>query len=419
MPVTVLCISHYTSHQIRCGAREGPIFAAAAGVVVSRRQRGGTQGRITHSLGRTPVHLDYGSPAEHSSIDHHLDHHLGQGTPLDLGSAPSVPATRSQPRPTASLGSVGAAFATQADVHDRSADRAPGAATGRVGDTPHLATYRAGHARTALGTEPGRHLVALDIDGTTLHHDGTLSSDVYDAVRATVAAGHDVVIATGRSLLEAWPVIDALGLRTGYAVCSNGAVTLRLDPTQREGYRIVDEITFDPKPALELLRDVWPGAVFAVERVGVGFDISAPFPEGDLSGELAVSSWETLTSSPTTRLTFYSPDAHVEEFAHTVERIGLHGVNYAVGFTAWLDVAPAGVSKASALQGVRDRLGIAPTRTIGVGDQRNDLEMLQWAACGVAMGNAPAEVKAVADLVTGHVADDGLADVLRALVPAR
>ena len=141
--------------------------------------------------------------------------------------------------------------------------------------------------------------------------------------------------------------------------------------------------------------------------------------EGDLSGELAVSSWETLTSSPTTRLTFYSPDAHVEEFAHTVERIGLHGVNYAVGFTAWLDVAPAGVSKASALQGVRDRLGIAPTRTIGVGDQRNDLEMLQWAACGVAMGNAPAEVKAVADLVTGHVADDGLADVLRALVPAR
>lgn len=363
------------------------------------------------------MHLDDRSPGEHTSLDH---------SAIDSGSTRASDATSTQPQGSRSVGSFGGVLDSRPDLRGRMSgpriDHGSGSSVTRtpvVGATPELATYRAGHARTALGTDPGRHLVALDIDGTTLHHDGTLSSEVYDAVRATVAAGHDVVIATGRSLLEAWPVIDALGLRTGYAVCSNGAVTLRLDPTQREGYRIVDEVTFDPKPALELLRDVWPGAVFAVERVGVGFDISAPFPEGDLSGELAVSSWETLTGSPTTRLTFYSPDAHVEEFAHTVERIGLHGVNYAVGFTAWLDVAPAGVSKASALQGVRDRLGIAPTRTIGVGDQRNDLEMLQWAACGVAMGNAPPEVKAVADLVTGHVADDGLADVLRALTPAR
>lgn len=141
--------------------------------------------------------------------------------------------------------------------------------------------HRAGDALD-LGTSAGRHLVALDIDGTTLHHDGTLSDEVYRAVRETVAAGHDVVIATGRSLLEAWPVIDALGLRTGYAVCSNGAVTLRLDPAERQRYRIVDQVTFDPRPALELLRDAWPGAVFAVERVGVGFDVSGEFPDGDL-----------------------------------------------------------------------------------------------------------------------------------------
>lgn len=269
-----------------------------------------------------------------------------------------------------------------------------------------------------LGTPAGRHLVALDIDGTTLHHDGTLSEEVYGAVRQTVAAGHDVVIATGRSLLEARPVIDALGLRSGYAVCSNGAVTLRLDQHERRGYRIVDQVTFDPRPALDLLRDAWPGAVFAVERVGVGFDISGPFPDGDLSGRLRISSWDELTGSPTTRLTFYSPDAHVEEFAHAVERLGLHGVNYAVGFTAWLDVAPAGVSKASALEGVRARLGIDRARTVAVGDQRNDLEMLAWAACGVAMGNAPAEVVDVADLQTLDVTDDGLVPVLAALPAA-
>jgi hydroxymethylpyrimidine pyrophosphatase-like HAD family hydrolase len=53
---------------------------------------------------------------------------------------------------------------------------------------------------------------------------------------------------------------------------------------------------------------------------------------------------------------------------------------------------------------------------VAVGDQRNDIEMLQWAARGVAMGNAPEEVKAVADEVTGSVEEAGLAAVLESLL---
>ena len=81
-----------------------------------------------------------------------------------------------------------------------------------------------------------------------------------------------------------------------------------------------------------------------------------------------------------------------------VESIGLHEVAYAVGWTAWLDINPEGVSKASALELVRRRLGVEPWATIAVGDQRNDIEMLRWAARGVAMGNAPDEgLKAAAN----------------------
>ena len=98
-----------------------------------------------------------------------------------------------------------------------------------------------------------------------------------------------------------------------------------------------------------------------------------------------------------------------------VERIGLHEVNYAVGFTAWLDINPEGVSKGSALELIRRRLSVEPRHTVAVGDQRNDLEMLGWAARGVAMGNAPEEVKAVADEVAGDVEEDGLVAVLRSL----
>ena len=95
---------------------------------------------------------------------------------------------------------------------------------------------------------------------------------------------------------------------------------------------------------------------------------------------------------------------------------GCTSVNYAVGFTAWLDINPEGVSKGSALELVRRRLSVEPRHTIAVGDQRNDLEMLAWAARGVAMGNAPLEVQEVADEVAGDVEEDGLVAVLRSLV---
>ena len=259
-------------------------------------------------------------------------------------------------------------------------------------------------------------LVALDLDGTTLRHDGTLSTAVRDAVREVADAGVHVVIATGRSIVAAMPIIEALGLSHGFAVCSNGAITIELDAAEPRGYQLLEAVTFDPAPALNLLRGSWPDAVVAVEELGVGFKLSAPFPDGELQGELRVVPWEELIDSPATRVTFRSPTGTAEDFMELVERIGLHEVNYAVGFTAWLDINPEGVSKGSALELVRRTLHVEPGDTVAVGDQRNDIEMLHWAARGVAMGQAPDEVKAAADEVTGTVEEDGLVPVLRSLL---
>jgi hydroxymethylpyrimidine pyrophosphatase-like HAD family hydrolase len=263
---------------------------------------------------------------------------------------------------------------------------------------------------------PRPGLLALDVDGTTVDHSGNLSPAVREAVGAVVQAGIHVVIATGRSIVATLPILEDLKLTTGYAVCSNGAVTLALDPAEEKGYRIEEAVTFDPGPALELLRGSWPDAVVAVEELGVGFKLSAAFPEGELQGELRVVPWEELVAHPVTRVTFRSPTGTSEDFVRLAEHIGLHGVNYAVGFSAWLDINPEGVSKGSALEMLRRRLGVEPMDTVAVGDQRNDIEMLQWAARGVAMGNAPDEVKAFADEVTGDVYADGLVPVLLSLV---
>lgn len=261
-----------------------------------------------------------------------------------------------------------------------------------------------------------RRLVALDIDGTTIDHSGYLSPDVATAVKDVVAAGHELVISTGRSIVATVPIIELLGLTSGYAVCSNGAVTLALDPTTDRGYRIVDTVTFDPRPVLTLLREAIPDALVAVEDLGVGFKVSAPFPDGELGGEQVVVGWPQLIAHPATRVTLRRPDATLEEFMEQVERVGLHGVSYAVGWTAWLDINPEGVSKGSALELVRRQLRVEPGDTVAVGDQRNDVEMLRWAARGVAMGQAPQEVRDAADEVTGTVEEDGLVPVLRSLL---
>ena len=257
-------------------------------------------------------------------------------------------------------------------------------------------------------------LIALDVDGTILHHDGHLSPRVAAAVGALRDAGAHIVIATGRSVVATMPIIEELGLvREGaFAVCSNGAITVALGEQYAEGYEILEAVTFDPRPAVELLRRARPDALVAVEEVGVGFKLSAPFPEGELQGDLRIVDHEELVARPATRVTFRDPNGSAESFSELVDRIGLHGVNYAVGFTAWLDLAPEGVSKGSALEQVRRKLGIEPSDTVAAGDQRNDLEMLHWAARGVAMGQAPPEVIAVADESTASVDEDGLAILL-------
>ena len=262
----------------------------------------------------------------------------------------------------------------------------------------------------------GPLLVALDLDGTTIDHVGALSGAVRDAVYDVVDAGHHLVISTGRSIVATLPIVEMLGLERGYAVCSNGAVTLVLDPERPGGYRIVDTVTFDPRPVLTMLRDVIPDALVAVEDIGVGFKVSAPFPDGELGGQQVVVDWDELVAHPATRVTLRRPDASSEEFMEQVEHAGLHGVSYAVGWTAWLDINPEGVSKGSALELVRRTLRVEPADTVAIGDQRNDIEMLHWAARGVAMGQAPDEVKDAADEVTGSVEEDGLVPVLRSLL---
>ncbi len=71
-------------------------------------------------------------------------------------------------------------------------------------------------------------LVALDIDGTLMQEDGTVSPAVIAEVQRVRDAGHEVMLATGRSVSMTLPVLERFRLTPRYVVCSNGAITLGL-----------------------------------------------------------------------------------------------------------------------------------------------------------------------------------------------
>lgn len=264
--------------------------------------------------------------------------------------------------------------------------------------------------------EQTNYLVALDVDGTLVDHDGAMSDGVREAARAVVDAGHHVIIATGRSLGALLPIVEAIGLRRGYGVCSNGGVTIRLDPELANGYEVIDRVTFDPAPALTALRDRVPGARFAVEDAEGNFLATSRFQDASFGIEARGVDFHHLLAAKAVRVVVNSAEASTQEFSDAISAAGLHGVTYAIGWSAWLDIAAAGVTKASALEVLRESLGVDRRLTVAVGDGSNDIEMLRWAGRGVAMGQAEDEVKAAADEVAASVYDDGAAAVLRSLV---
>ncbi|RFA17162.1 haloacid dehalogenase [Subtercola boreus] len=305
---------------------------------------------------------------------------------------------------------------------DASAERPDFAARPGQLDLPREAVEdapgSAGHPETnPLRTD--RWLVALDIDGTVLHEDGSISDGVIGQIARLTGLGHEVMLATGRSVAATLPVLDLLGITPTYVVCSNGAITLQRDPDAPLGYRREIVETFNPGAVLTQIRSHLENGHYAVEDADGYFRYTGEFPNApaNIGGEAVT--FDELLDVEATRVVVISPGHDMDDFLTIVETMGLHRVSYSVGWTAWLDIAPDGVNKSTALERVRQLLGIRSSQVLVAGDGRNDIEMLTWAAVdgrAVAMGQAPDDVKAVASEVTSSLDDDGLAEALATLV---
>lgn len=256
-------------------------------------------------------------------------------------------------------------------------------------------------------------LVALDVDGTLVDGDNVMSDAVRQSVLAIRDAGIETVISTGRAIDGVLDTIGKLGFTEGYAVASNGAVVFRYLDDAADPVEVLQAETFDASDAVRRVLEFVPDAIVAVEEIGVGFRLNRPFPGNEVAGRFVVEDIDSLIAEPVTRVVIRSTDHTAEEFTAIVHDLGLTGTNYYIGYSAWLDLAPDGVSKASGLQFLCDRLDIAPSEVLAVGDGNNDLEMLKWAGRGVAMGHGPDSLKQAANAVTGSVEEDGLSEELQ------
>ena len=263
----------------------------------------------------------------------------------------------------------------------------------------------------------GEWLVAIDLDGTTIDEAGRASAAVKKQLRRVEAAGHHLLVATGRSAATTLSVLDHIEAWPEYVVCSNGGMVLQRDAASPSGYRRLRVAGFDAAPVLQALRLHIPEALIAVEDERGTYRFTHPFPSATTvpDVEQRIVPFDALVEGRAVRVVAIAPDADIDEFRRIAAAMDLRGVTYSLGWTAWLDIAADGITKATAAEELRTLLGFGRDRVMAVGDGFNDIELLTWAGThgrGVAMGHAPEELLAVASEITGSISEDGLAQAL-------
>lgn len=272
---------------------------------------------------------------------------------------------------------------------------------------------------------PAYRLIALDVDGTLLDSSGRISPRTKAAVCAAAAAGCIVVLATGRRYRTAQPIAEALGC-CPVLVCSQGAtiwhhgelryhqhMTLPAALHVLEAHRACSvPVVLFGNAAVEASRDIIfvDGDWSANPRLRAYIERNAQWVRRYEDGCLAAGPVQSITLDSVDRLRRLREALESHPQAGTLYRV-IYSLTQLAGGGA-VEVLPPGVSKATALEYVCHEFGISRRQVLAIGDNVNDVEMLEFAGLGVAVANASDEAKRVAQLIAPSHDEDGVACVL-------
>ena len=281
---------------------------------------------------------------------------------------------------------------------------------------------------------PPVRLVAIDMDGTLLPTVGQgISPRSARALRAAQQAGITVAIATGRRVAYTAPLLEGLGLRADTPlIASNGAVTRTL------GGEALDRCQLDARVARRLCGLLRPfgAVVFTFDKPGRGevvledleqahgrialwveanhnaIEVVKPLEQALIDGEDPI---QGMVAGGIDRMRMAEKAIKASEWAAVCDCMR---TEYPARDLSILDLVAPGVSKGWALERLAAGLGVDRKETMAIGDNWNDVDMLEWAGQGVVMGNASRELRTMAKMrgwkQAPHNDEDGVAVVLEA-----
>ena len=260
-------------------------------------------------------------------------------------------------------------------------------------------------------------VVLLDIDGTLVDYRTDLPASAAAAVRTARAGGHRVYLCTGRSRAEIYPELWQLGVDgliggNGSYVESSGEVIFHQVMDETVVAEAIDWMSGDGlgyylecNSGLFGSADLPQRAAAAIERPGAEGEqfVRSVFPA------MIYQPWPVPVD--VNKISFaLRPDVDLDALAERFAgRAGIDSWSATGKGAEFGEIGQLGIHKGAAIERLAAHLGVPTAGLIGMGDARSDLEMFAVCGTSVAMGNAPADVQAAADLVTDHVDDDGLA----------
>ena len=265
--------------------------------------------------------------------------------------------------------------------------------------------------------KPTIYLVAVDMDGTLLHNDKSISDYTINVLRKIVEKGILLVPASGRPLngMKAAVLNNVKGIK--YAICSNGAMLMDV---QKE--KSISETGIPTEKALKALAylEQFPVAVYVHTDKGTfraegwektGLSEKYPyirFSEGNVKnlGEFLKTSGVNVMKMGAFVLT--------DELAQKLLEKGspIPGIAFLRTGDGIIELNSTNASKGNALYILCKKLGIQLENVLAIGDNENDISMLQAAGISAAMRNAEDDAKQAAKFVAGNNEEDGAAHFL-------
>jgi 5-amino-6-(5-phospho-D-ribitylamino)uracil phosphatase len=259
------------------------------------------------------------------------------------------------------------------------------------------------------------HLIAVDLDGTLLTDNKSISPKTKKALQNAMLAGHQVVIATGRPFRASHMIYKELNLNSPI-VNFNGALVHHPQSAAWGTYHS----PFDVKTAQKIVE---ASEGFAVKNIlaEVMDDVYIHYQDNDMLDLFSAGSnkvetgdlREILLHDPTSIL-IHAHEEKVADIRNHLSDVHAEVIDHRRWGAPWhvIEIVKSGLNKAVGLKRVAEHYSIPKDRIIAFGDEDNDLEMIEYAGHGIAMGNAIPQLKSLAKYITKTNEEDGIAHYL-------